>query len=413
MVLLLCYMYRLIFLSEIEVLLMLKNFKHQYTLLQCLFWISGSIMFGYSAVFMHYKGLTDTQVGIAAGSACFFLLFFQPLVDKMIQKSPWLTPKRMTLILMVIANVLYALMGFLALPAAGIIVFYILTNCVFNCASPLTTTMGMDYLNQGHKLNFLFSRGMGSFAYAVSAFILGQLVERFNAGLLPYAFTLSQVSLFILVLFMEDTHDKSLVPTENNSSSFLQILKENPVIRKFFIAFSLAFMANGIVTTYMVNVVYQAGGNDASFGVCCFINAVSEFPAMLVCNHLIKKYSCRTLLKISSFFFIIKMLILFFATNLYVVYFGYLLQAPSWGAFLAVSVFLVNTELEPKDRLVGQSIFNSLVLAAGGCIGNLIGGYIQDTLGLKVTIGVCIGIAIVGFLFSMSVKSEKTARTAS
>lgn len=386
---------------------MSTKFKYQYTLLQCLYWISGSIMFGYSAVFMHYKGLTNTEVGIAAGGAGLILLLAQPTIDNMVQKIHFLTPKRMILILVVITNILYFLMGTLPLPAAGVIIFYILNNALFNCASPLTVTMGMDYLNQGHQLNFLLSRGLGSFAYAVSAFVLGQLVEYFYAGILPYAFTISQVSLFLLVLCMKDTHDKSLIPKEDNSSSFFAIFKENPAIRMFALGFSLSFMANVMVTTYMVNVVHQAGGNDAAFGICCFINAVSEFPAMLICNRLIKKYSCRTLLKISSFFFIIKMTILFFATNLYVVYFGYLMQSASWGAFLAVSVFLVNTELAPKDRLKGQSIFTSGVLAVGGCIGNLIGGYIQDTWGLQFTIGVCIGIATLGFLCSMSVKSTK------
>ncbi len=384
---------------------MTSKFKAQYLLMQCLYWISASIIYGYSAVFLQYKGLSNTAIGIAAGTASFALLFVQPIMDNLIQKIRFLTPKRMMVILMIISNVLYFTMGTFAIPTAGLIVLFILTNSLYSCGMSFTTTIGMDYINQGHKLNFLFARGMGSFSYAICAFFMGQFIERYHAGILPYAFAVSQILVCVVLLFMKDTHVKNSVREEEESSGFLMILKENPVIRMFALAFTLSFMANTIVTTYMVNVVYQAGGTEASFGICCFMNAVSEFPAMLLCNYLIKKYSCRTLLKISSFFFIVKMAVLLVASSLAAVYFGYLLQSVSWGAFLAISVFLVNTELEPKDRLKGQSIFASLVLAAGGCIGNLIGGYVQDTWGLRVTIAVCLVIAIAGFLCCMSVKS--------
>lgn len=389
---------------------MKAGFKRQYLLLQCLFWISGSIMFGYSTLFLQYKGLSNTEIGIASGCAGVTIVFLQMLVDNLVQKIRFMTPKRMIMILMILTIVMYIVMWAWSLSAAGLIVLYIITNSLFSCASPLTITMGMDYLNQGHKLNFLFSRGMGSCSYAVSAFALGFIIEYYCAEILPYAFAITQIVLCILILKMKDTHDKSQTAGEDRSEGFLFILKNNPVIRTFALAFTLSFMANSIVNTYMVNVVYQAGGNDASFGICCFINALSEFPAMVLCNYLLKKYSCRKLLKISSFFFIVKMIVLFFASSLAAVYFGYLLQSASWGAFLAVSVFLVNTELRPEDRLKGQSIFSSLVLAVGGSTGNLLGGYLQDTWGLKVTIGVCIVISIVGFVCSMTVnKAVETA----
>ena len=254
---------------------MSSKFKGQYLLMQCLYWIPASIVYGYSAMFLQYKGLSNTAIGIAAGTVSFALLFVQPFMDNLIQKIRFLTPKRMMLILMVISNVLYFTMGTFAVPTAVIIVLFILTNSLFSCGMSFTTTIGMD-----------------SFSYAICAFFMGQLIERYYAGILPYAFAVSQILVCMVLLFMKDTHVKGSVSEAEESSSLLLILKENPVIRMFALAFTLSFMANTIVTTYMVNIVYQAGGTEASFGICCFLNAVSEFPAMLLCNYLIKKYSC-------------------------------------------------------------------------------------------------------------------------
>ena len=167
-------------------------------------------------------------------------------------------------------------------------------------------------------------------------------------------------------------------------------------------------MASSVLGTYMINIVRELGGTDGTFGIAAFFCAASEMPAMFLCNYLIRKISCKKLLKLSSVFFVLRPLVIFLAPNLAVAFLGFALQSLSFGIFTPVSVFFINQELKEKDRIVGQTIFGMVTVGVGSCVGNLAGGFLMDRIGLRPTLGLCVVFAAVGFLITQRVKVEDT-----
>lgn len=380
--------------------------RHQYTLLQCFYWISSCAIMGYATVFLQYRGLSNTLVGLSIGGASFVSIWMQPFLAGLVEKIPGLSLKKMILLIILGVTAGFYTLGVAPLPKLAIVGVYLILNTLYNSITPLITAMGMEYMNQGYEVNFCISRGLGSISYAISAVVLGQLVEHLFPGVLTYAFAGIEILLLIVVVSMREPETSMDREKRPPSSSIGDILKGNRSLLLFVAGFGISYMTSSIAGTYMINIVRNLGGTDATFGIASFFCAASEMPAMFLCNYLIRKIPCGKLLKLSSAFFVIRPLVIFLAPNLAVAFFGFALQSLSFGIFTPVSVFFINQELEEKDRIKGQTIFGIVTVGIGSCIGNLSGGFLMDAIGLKPTLALCVVFAALGFLITMRVKVE-------
>ena len=341
--------------------------RHQYTLLQCFYWVSSCAIMGFAAVFLQYKGLSNTLVGMSVGGAAFISIWMQPFLAGVVEKVRGLSLKKMILLIILAVTAGYLVLGTVPLPKMAIVGLYLVLNTLYNSITPLITAMGMEYMNQGYEVNFCISRGLGSVSYAVSAVILGQLVEHFYPGILTFAFAGMEFLLFVVVLSMQDPKSSVVREEQEPSSSVMEILRGNRPLLLFVAGFGICYMTSSILGTYMINIVRELGGTDGTFGIAAFFCAASEMPAMFLCNYLIRKISCKKLLKLSSVFFVLRPLVIFLAPNLAVAFLGFALQSLSFGIFTPVSVFFINQELKEKDRIVGQTIFGMVTVGVGSC----------------------------------------------
>lgn len=382
--------------------------RHQYTLLQCFYWVSSCAIMGFATVFLQYRGLSNTLVGMSIGGAAFISIWMQPFLAGVVEKVRGLSLKKMILLIILAVTAGYMFLGLVPLPKMAIVGVYLVLNTLYNSITPLITAMGMEYMNQGYEVNFCISRGLGSVSYAVSAVVLGQLVEHFFPGILTFAFAGMEILLFTVVVSMQEPESSVVKEEQEPSSSVIEILKANRPLLLFVAGFGICYMTSSILGTYMINIVRELGGTDGTFGIAAFFCAASEMPAMFLCNYLIRKVSCKKLLKLSSVFFVLRPLVIFLAPNLAVAFLGFALQSLSFGIFTPVSVFFINQELKEKDRVVGQTIFGMVTVGVGSCVGNLAGGFLMDRIGLKTTLGLCVIFAAVGFLITQRVKVEDT-----
>ena len=385
------------------------NMGHRYTLLQCFYWIAGCALMGFAAVFLKSKGLSNTLVGLSVGGAAFVSIWMQPILAGIIEKVKWLTIRKMLLIVIVLVAAGFLFLGRTELPSMAVVIGYLILNTSFNSTIPLITAMGMEYMNQGYEVNFCVSRGFGSVSYAVTAAFLGVLVEKFHPGILADLFVIMAAILFAVLYFMEEAEPVAVQNKTEKPKGVMEILRSNRSMLLFVIGFGFSYMTCAIIGTYAVNVVHALGGSDSTYGWAVFIYASSEMPAMLLCDRLLRKVSCQKLLKLSSLFFVIRALVLLLAPNLPIAFFGFALQSLSFGVFTPVSVYFVNQELSPKDRVVGQAIFGMVTVGAGSCIGNLFGGFLADRFGIRATLLACVLMASFGFFVVSLVKTDKYA----
>lgn len=385
--------------------------KHQYSVVQALYWMTSCALAGYAAVYLQDRGLSNTLIGVVVGGAAFFSMVVQPLVAQIAESISWLTVKRTIQLLVVSMAVMFGALTVFPIPVAGVVVLYMGMNILNYCMPPMLSAMGMEFINQGYYLNFGLSRGLGSISYAVCAAILGFVIDRFFPGVLGYVYVVLAVLLFLAVSVMED-----LGVGEKNSSQMRErkclgkekrdtgeniwkVIWKNKTFVCLMIGFCLANMNNAAVATYTVNIIKKLGGTDTILGFANFVSAASEMPVMLLFGYFMKKGNCIRLLKVSVLFFVIKPLILVNAGILPMVFLGLGLQGLSFGMFTPAAVYFVNSSLAPEHRVRGQAIFSVITAGAATCGGNLLGGWLQDTFGLDTMLWVCVSMAVIGLLF--------------
>lgn len=91
------------------------------------------------------------------------------------------------------------------------------------------------------------------------------------------------------------------------------------------------------------------------------------------------------------------------ATNIPMMIISMFLQGPGFGLFYPASVTFVNEVLPDSKRIRGQAIFGIITSnLASGC-GNLLGGYLQDTIGIHNTLYVCAFLTFIGMVMIMMI----------
>lgn len=387
--------------------------KHQYSVVQALYWMTSCALAGYAAVYLQDRGLSNTLIGVTVGGAACLSMVIQPLAAQVVESISGLTVKKVIQALIVMMAVMFGVLTVIPVPVAGVVILYMGMNTLNYCMPPMLSAMGMEFINRGYYLNFGLSRGLGSISYAVCAAVLGIVIDRFFPGVLGYIYVVLAILLFLAVSAMKDleaeepTFQQEIVEREKKpeESIWKTVCKNKPFLC-LMIGFCLANMNNAAIATYTVNIIKNLGGSDTVLGFANFVSAASEMPVMLLFGYFMKKGNCIRLLKVSAVFFLIKPLVLVFANALPLVILGLGLQGLSFGLFTPAAVYYVNSTLISEQRVKGQAIFSTITAGAATCGGNVLGGWLQDAFGLQTMLWVCAAMALVGVLFVIGL-SEK------
>lgn len=387
--------------------------KHQYSVVQALYWMTSCALAGYAAVYLQNRGLSNTLIGVTVGGAACLSMVIQPLAAQVVESISGLTVKKVIQALIVMMAVMFGVLTVIPVPVAGVVILYMGMNTLNYCMPPMLSAMGMEFINRGYYLNFGLSRGLGSISYAVCAAVLGIVIDRFFPGVLGYIYVVLAILLFLAVSVMKDleaeepTFQQEIVEREKKpEESIWKTVCKNKTFLCLMIGFCLANMNNAAIATYTVNIIKNLGGSDTVLGFANFVSAASEMPVMLLFGYFMKKGNCIRLLKVSAVFFLIKPLVLVFANALPLVILGLGLQGLSFGMFTPAAVYYVNSTLIPEQRVKGQAIFSTITAGAATCGGNVLGGWLQDAFGLQTMLWVCAAMALVGVLFVIGL-SEK------
>lgn len=385
--------------------------KHQYSLVQALYWMSSCTLGGFAAVYLQYRGLSNTLIGVVVGGGACLSMGMQPLAAQITEEIPFLTVKKMIQLLIICMAGLYAVLTFAPLSVTGVMAVYMMMNTLNSCMPPFLSAMGMEFINRGHYLNFGLSRGLGSICFAFCAAALGFVIEKLYPGILGYIYVVIAALLLTAVSFMEDLgNERKTVKKQirqNMDVGMFQIAMGDPVFLRLMIGFFLTNISNAAVSTYMVNIVRNLGGTDSTLGIANFVSAASEMPVMLLFGLMMKRSNCLKLLKVSAVFFVIKPMILLSAGNLAAALMGFGLQGLSFGLFTPAAVYYVNNAIPPRMRVKGQAVFSMITSGAAVCGGNLLGGWLQDMFGLRMMLGVCVMTAFAGMLVVVSLPEER------
>ena len=76
-------------------------------------------------------------------------------------------------------------------------------------------------------------------------------------------------------------------------------------------------------------------------------------------------------------------------------------QGCSYGLLFATYTYYCNDVLSESDQMAGQTLITMMANGFGFCLGNYLGGVLQDTLGLQSMLIFAMAVTLVGALIGV------------
>lgn len=388
-----------------------KKIQIRYNLLQILFWIVSCSVSGYVAIYLKAKGLDNTQIGLVTGISCVLIMFLSPMVSSLLQKNTDLTIPTLVTRILLCTTVLFLGVSYLTLPAIVLMVLYVIIISGYLSCVPLVSTVAMNYIERGYDVNFGLARGMGSVSYAISAVVLSYCVELFDPNVLSVIHAVAVGLLLVLINTFPDYQEEKK-ESQSQTGSILTIITKYKLLFVILLGWAFTFSAATTLSTYLINVVENLGGNTTIYGFAIFAMASSELPAMAVTRKLMRKYNTMTLIIVAGLAYLIRNVLIAIAPSLLFVFIGVIFQSFSYGLLTSMITYYVTDTCEKEDQIMGQTLIGIMTTGLGSMSGNVLGGILQDAFGLQAMLTFAIGMTVAGSLILVGTGITQLRKTA-
>lgn len=385
-----------------------------YALIQSISNMAYCCVVSFAAVFLLSRGFSNAEVGVTLAIAGGLTLVSQPFIASFADRT-----RRVSLSQIVAGFLLFSLViGLLLLLTPAMLVLtailYILLFCAFNCQVPLITSMAMEHVNAGSQLNFSLARGIGSFAFALLALVLGVLSDQYGGWIVvAIGMAVSVVGIVLVLRFPRSPRSSQSVdnPVED-SLSFGAFMRQNKLFMALVGSIALLYFSHILINTYAIQIMARVGGSSSDMGIFSAIGGFLELPAMAFFPLIMKRFkNVSTLLMGSSFFLVLKTFVTLMAPTIGWIYLAQSLQFFAFAMFIPASVYYVNQVIYGANKVKGQT---SMVLgmSISAMLGNFLGGIMLDTSGgVGFMLSVGLAVSSVGLLLVVLFIKQIDARS--
>lgn len=369
----------------------------RYTFLNSTYFVAFCTIHACAAAFLLARGFTNTEVGVLLAVANIVSAVFQPFIAGIIDKKGALTNRRFIMI-----SVLVILAGSIILLFARdskIVVFIVfaLIYMIQFAYQPVMTALCFEYQKAGSKINYGLARGLGSASFAVTAAIIGGVIEERGVEILLWVNIVTMAISFIVALTFKKPGNavEEASHIKVKGKGFVAFLKSYPAFALFLVATVFFFFAHNMINDFMIQIIRHLGGGETELGYANFLQAILELPVMALIGLVLKKISSSNLLIVSGFAFFIKIAILIFATNMFMMYVSQSFQLFAYAVFIPAAAYYVSTTMDESDQVKGQAYVTSAI-TVGGVFSNLISGIVLDNLGINQMLIIGTAVCAVG-----------------
>lgn len=379
----------------------LRRVECNYAAVQGSFWASNCAIRTFLAIFLAYRGLSDAQIGGTTSLLYITSITLQLLISSWSDHHGKTALKKTIGVLTVAALAGGAVLWLLPLPVLMMMIVYVITTACDSSVDGLNNALMMQYVNGGLPVRYGWPRGIGSISYAVVAYLLGRLVERYTPDVLLPAFLGLAVVALLCVLLMPAPESVGALPPVKPASgqvaSYHQMLRGNPTLLLLLAACILAGAGQSSVGTFLIRIVENLGGGTTEFGIATFISAGVELPVMFLSARLLRRFSAKSILLTSFICNFIKLVLLWIAPSLGFLYLTMAFSIFCFGLYGFSAVIFVNAIVRADEKVRGQSLLSLCYTSGiGGILGNLLSGWLLQARGVSFLLAVSSGLCLCG-----------------
>ena len=210
---------------------MKKNLTLRYTMQQCAYWAAAAGVVSFATAFLLEKGFAASHIGILLASGNLLSCAAQPVLADIADRIGGNIVRWFIAGLTAVSIFCFASLQLLPFPETVYGLIYLLGVFAFDAMNPLLNAVSVSYNRIGYKINYGVGRGIGSFAYAVSALVIGKVMAGFGAdwmiwislGLLAINAVMSLIYPSLVTTVKEEKKENGKVILKGRSSFDIKI----------------------------------------------------------------------------------------------------------------------------------------------------------------------------------------------
>ena len=383
-----------------------------YTAHQVTYWAAAAGVVSFATAFLLGKGFAPAAVGTMLAVGNLLSCAAQPLLANFADRTGGNVLKWMTASLTAVCILCFGVVQMLPLSGFLFGAVYLLGVFALDAMMPLMNALSVSYTENGYRLNYGFSRGIGSLGYSLSALLIGRLMAQRGIDWMIWV-SLALLVLNVLVVLA--------YPTLHTAQREREEATECCTIGAFFVKYRwycfslvgvmLLAMFHAMTENYLIEVVRPLGGDSGSVGVALFIATAAEM-VVLVCFDGVRRHIRDTwLLKFAGLSFLLKAVLLLIAPGVTSIYFIQILQATSYAFLSPTQLYYARSRIGMADMVKGQA-FITASYTLGCAMGNFAGGQILQYFSVPVMLFAGIVMAALGTLVLFLTVERRDVRSA-
>lgn len=389
--------------------------RNKYRILQCLYWMSGCVAWGYLVSYLAAYSWSATACGFLAGGFAFGAAVLQPLLGRIADRSSRFHWKNLLLLMAGAAELVLILLLFLKSPVLVGLLFGVYSMLVTALLSMVNVTC-FYYEHQGISMNFGVARGLGSLAYAVLSFILGRLIAPFGIRIIILAGIAVMTAMILVTLSFpldKATPQRGVAEEKSVRSRKTGFLRKYPAFFLMVVAVACFLMFHDMYTNYLLYILEAVGGDNASLGTALSIAALAELPVMFLSERLVKRFTSKWLLTFAGAVLVLRGVLYCMAGSVTAILLIQLLQIFTFAVIASIMVYFADECMEPCDQATGQS-FMGMTMAVGNTVAYLLGGIVIDRFGIThmLIMGTIVSVAgtVIAFVSARMLSGRRAVR---
>ncbi|HWT75981.1 MAG TPA: MFS transporter [Mobilitalea sp.] len=348
-------------------------------------YISLALYIPYTSSYYSKAGINAVQIGILLTIGPLVSIFIQPLWAVISDRTG---KKKRILSFVILGSALTVLTYYIGKTFQAFLLAAFLLSIFSTSIIPLSDAIILRNAKKNHY-DFSKIRLGGTIGYAIMVNVSGAIVKmnpqwQFALGCIGYVLLL----LFVQLLPKDEMED--IVPVQQVHLP-KQSLKERLNILKIFeskqifILLAFAFISQvGLSFHYSFLGVYmiKLGLSEGTIGFINSVSAISEIPILFLINRILKKSSTMKITAISCFLLGLRIMTVTGGNIVFLILAQLLHGLTYMTVYYSCAVFISN-HVKPENQSKGQSILMIVQGGIGSIVGNILGGYLVDALGLK------------------------------
>ena len=375
---------------------MKKNLTLRYTVQQCAYWAAAAGVVSFATAFLLEQGFAASHIGILLAAGNLLSCAAQPVLASIADRIGGNIVKWFIAGLTALSMACFGVIQLLPLPAGLYGLVYLLGVFTFDAMNPLLNAVSVSYNRIGYRINYGVGRGIGSFAYAVSALVIGKVMAAYGAAWMIWS------SIGLLVANVAATLG---YPSLTESGVQRQAHSDCCSVPVFFrrykwycvslLGVMLLAMFHAMTENYLIEVVSPLGGDSGTVGVALFVATAIEMVVIVNFDWLRTKISDSWLLKFAGLSFLLKSVLFLMARNVMAIYGIQLLQATSYSFLSPTQLYYADAKVSPADMVKGQA-FITAAYTLGCAIGNFTGGQLLSAFNVRILLWAGVAMAAAG-----------------